>query len=402
MINSHVKQWNLDCPSTHPKLINACRYCVITLPCTCSLTVGQQFIAPTRTNCLNNSLVVSLKYPVNLASLMHFFSSSSIQAHNFSTIYDDVPTISFPKFQINSAFDVSNSLTNLDSSEIDLQKLSEKLKQSSVYHNPIDSLYDMIQTNVDTHTVSNGLVYGLIIFMFVLLASNVYLFYRVFTVSAMVVALTPKTSAFKLIATDIQVTTKSVPNTPCSSITTQELLCYILMIILSVYFITRIARSMLRCIRNFNSELALSHFCVLNNYLSQDKQYCLVARLDPDLSTAGYSVLLKKLRICPTHVVLNGKIQDGLVKFMSISTTNCCRSVLHIEWQPFEIMGGGTSFSSQNLITNINLPFGYKTIIPKVPLRLVFLVGRDAEYHTIPIHETPENQSRSNIYPSLN
>ncbi|KAK3083806.1 hypothetical protein FSP39_003442 [Pinctada imbricata] len=89
----------LDCPSGQ-RIIKGCSFCVMQIPCLCSLTSGNLFLPPKVGSCTNNSDTVTVLHPVNLALIQEFFDPRFHKAIFGDTSFRELRDINFPSFNI--------------------------------------------------------------------------------------------------------------------------------------------------------------------------------------------------------------------------------------------------------------------------------------------------------------
>lgn len=70
-------QLTIDCPSEQ-KILPGCHFCIIDIPCRCSLSTHTLYFAPRLVNCYHQTKQYSTVHPVNLALLQEFFEDTQI------------------------------------------------------------------------------------------------------------------------------------------------------------------------------------------------------------------------------------------------------------------------------------------------------------------------------------
>lgn len=117
----------LDC-SSRQRIIIGCHFCIMQLPCLCSVTSGNLFLPPRIGQCNNASDSVTVLHPVNLALIQEFFDP---QFH--SSIFGDIAfrqylDLKVPKFKIfNHSF--SQYLAADQKQHLSLKKMAKLAKK---------------------------------------------------------------------------------------------------------------------------------------------------------------------------------------------------------------------------------------------------------------------------------
>ena len=96
----NTTQLNLLCAGSLTKSLTGCHFCLITVPCNCSINTTSVFIPHRFLNCHHHSKPITMLHPINLALLQQYFDTKvldSIQAH---TTYPEPLNISVPDFKI--------------------------------------------------------------------------------------------------------------------------------------------------------------------------------------------------------------------------------------------------------------------------------------------------------------
>ncbi|CAG2247995.1 unnamed protein product [Mytilus edulis] len=90
-----TKTLAFDCPSGH-KIEKGCSFCIIHVPCLCSVKTDSIFIPAKIGLCDNNTNTVTIVHPVNLALIQHFFSSETYNSILGDTIFTEPADITLP------------------------------------------------------------------------------------------------------------------------------------------------------------------------------------------------------------------------------------------------------------------------------------------------------------------
>ena len=99
LLVSNISSLFLSCLGEQ-KVVSGCQYCVMTLPCQCSITTNFYVIPPRLTNCLNSSNEITVLHPLNLGLLQYYFSDEILNDIHPSKMFTHLPDVSVPDFQI--------------------------------------------------------------------------------------------------------------------------------------------------------------------------------------------------------------------------------------------------------------------------------------------------------------
>ncbi|XP_033734065.1 uncharacterized protein LOC117323140 [Pecten maximus] len=137
----HITMLALDCPSGQ-KIIKGCTFCVIQIPCRCSLTSDNLFMPPRIGTCKNETRDISVVHPINLALLQEFFPSSEHSSIFGDTSYSKFVHIKLPALKIyNHSF--SQLLANDNKFDLSLKKIAQKAKKGeTVFTSLAESMID--------------------------------------------------------------------------------------------------------------------------------------------------------------------------------------------------------------------------------------------------------------------
>ncbi|XP_052064383.1 uncharacterized protein LOC127704385 [Mytilus californianus] len=109
-----TKTLAFDCPSGH-KIEKGCSFCIIHVPCLCSVKTDSLFIPAKIGLCDNNTSTMTIVHPVNLALIQHFFSSETYNSILGDTTFTDpaditLPNLHFYNHTFNSVIAQDNNL----------------------------------------------------------------------------------------------------------------------------------------------------------------------------------------------------------------------------------------------------------------------------------------------------
>lgn len=112
--------------------ITGCKFCLVKLPCYCSLTYSNLYFPARLTACNSRpKLKPTYFHPVNLALLQQFFNASSIKSISGYTMFPEEVIIDIPAFQIYN-HSMSNIFAKDQKEHLNLKKMVKAVKQDSV------------------------------------------------------------------------------------------------------------------------------------------------------------------------------------------------------------------------------------------------------------------------------
>ncbi|KAK3099326.1 hypothetical protein FSP39_002667 [Pinctada imbricata] len=123
----NIKNLVLNCPSEQ-KVIPGCHFCVIHVPCRCSLSSDTLFFSPRLVNCYNSSSTMTRVHPVNLALLQEFFDESKLNSIFGDTTFPTPINLTIPEFQMfNHSF--SNIVANDQKMHLSLKRIAKATRE---------------------------------------------------------------------------------------------------------------------------------------------------------------------------------------------------------------------------------------------------------------------------------
>ena len=131
----------LDCVE-EKKIIPGCAFCIVNIPCRCSLSTDSLYFSPRLVSCYNSSTTVTVVHPVNLALLQQFFDDSKLDSIFGDTRFPKPINFTFPQFQFyNHTF--SDVLANDRKDHLSLTKIAKAVKKDQkIFHNLAEPLLD--------------------------------------------------------------------------------------------------------------------------------------------------------------------------------------------------------------------------------------------------------------------
>ena len=135
LLLSSISSVTYTCTNLPSRVEQGCNYCIIEVPCFCSIT-ADSFIHPPRiSNCVKDTQITKT-YPVNLALLHSFFQESELQEILSHSTFSEPLHMSLPSFNVyehnySDLVDTSNKL------QFSLQKVVNKAKQNGTIYNSL-------------------------------------------------------------------------------------------------------------------------------------------------------------------------------------------------------------------------------------------------------------------------
>ena len=118
----------LDCKSGK-RMIQGCQFCIIDIPCECSVSTTDMYLPPRLSACHKNT--TSKIHPVNLALLQQFFNDSSLQTIESNSLFNNPLKANIPNFQIYK-HDMHDIIADDRKGHLSLQKMAEAARNESV------------------------------------------------------------------------------------------------------------------------------------------------------------------------------------------------------------------------------------------------------------------------------
>lgn len=116
----------LDCPNGQ-RILKGCFFCIVRLPCRCSITTNNLYLPPRLGKCNNQTDKVTILHPVNLALLQQFFHENSHSTIFGDTIFEELVHVKIPDFHIfNHSF--SKFLANDKEQHLSLKRIAKAVK----------------------------------------------------------------------------------------------------------------------------------------------------------------------------------------------------------------------------------------------------------------------------------
>ncbi|MEW8547942.1 MAG: hypothetical protein AB2693_30925, partial [Candidatus Thiodiazotropha sp.] len=122
---------SMECGKEH-KMIKGCDFCIIKLPCLCSIITSDFYLAPRLTSCHNHTKHVTKIHPVNLILLQHFFSNENTDNIFADTTFTNPVNMTVPKFKLYN-HNMKNILANDNKAHLSLSKMADSAKKRCDY-----------------------------------------------------------------------------------------------------------------------------------------------------------------------------------------------------------------------------------------------------------------------------
>ena len=131
----------LNCPKEE-KVIQGCKFCIVHVPCRCSLSTNSLYFSPRLVNCYNSTTNYTVVHPVNLALLQQYFDESQLSHIFADTTFLQPVNMSVPAFQFyNHSF--QQILANDQESHLNLKRMAKAAKQDQkIFKNLAEPLID--------------------------------------------------------------------------------------------------------------------------------------------------------------------------------------------------------------------------------------------------------------------
>lgn len=150
-----TKVLEFDC-QTGKRMQPGCDFCIVHVPCGCSVSTSNMYLPPRLSQCHNNTQ--SNIHPVNLALLQQFFNGSLLQNVNGNSLFENPLKIEVPKFTIYN-HSMSKIMADDRKSHLSLQKMAKAASQESVVFKSLtDSLLAGSISLEDTWPSSNDII----------------------------------------------------------------------------------------------------------------------------------------------------------------------------------------------------------------------------------------------------
>jgi hypothetical protein len=121
---------SLECFHDH-KMIHGCDFCIFNLPCKCSISTNDHFVAPRLGSCHKNNDNISIVHPVNLALLQHFFDNTFVKNILADTIFQTAVNVTVPNIKL-FEHDMTSVIANDHKAHLSLSKMADIVKHDKI------------------------------------------------------------------------------------------------------------------------------------------------------------------------------------------------------------------------------------------------------------------------------
>lgn len=136
--------WVMQCTGQNSQRIASCGFCVISLPCQCSLVAGDFSVPAHISDCKQHTNGISKLYPINLPAMALLQSDNFVKAGGLSKIFTHEPVVSLPDFELEERkWDKTVQLDN--AYHLDYKKMALAIKNDEkLYKTRSDQLADSV------------------------------------------------------------------------------------------------------------------------------------------------------------------------------------------------------------------------------------------------------------------
>ena len=168
----------LDCPKEQ-QIVPGCAFCIIHVPCRCSVSTSTLYFSPRLVNCYNTSVAMTIVHPVNLALLQEFFDDSKLMSIFGDTTFPSPINLSVPEFQIyNHSF--SEVIAKDQKDHLSLKKIATAVKKDQkVFQSLAEPLVDgLIDISPDWPDLNAWLAISSLGVAIVAICASAYMFFK--------------------------------------------------------------------------------------------------------------------------------------------------------------------------------------------------------------------------------
>ena len=141
LILYHTPLLSMECENEH-KMIKGCDFCIVNLPCQCTILTTEFYLVPRIGSCHNHTKEITMMHPVNLILLQHFFSNSHVENMVADTSFQNPVNINVPHFNMYK-HKMNDILANDKKSHLSIRKMAESARQNkTIYQSLAEPLLD--------------------------------------------------------------------------------------------------------------------------------------------------------------------------------------------------------------------------------------------------------------------
>ena len=171
----NISSLTLQC-SNNTKTIVGCFFCIISLPCNCSVMTLQYYLPERWDGCHHKHQEISKVHPVNLALLQEYFSDKQLKHITSQTTFHRPLNVSIPPFKIYEN-NLSEIIANDKMAHLSLKRMINMSKKNQMFFASLaDSMFSETSYNTEGFpvdlalsilaTVIASLAFGLLLILF--------------------------------------------------------------------------------------------------------------------------------------------------------------------------------------------------------------------------------------------
>ncbi|XP_071092604.1 uncharacterized protein [Haliotis cracherodii] len=180
----------LTCPDGQ-RIITGCSFCMIKLPCLCSIST-QDLTFPAHLGTCQNLTHQDITYlhPVNLALLQHFFEDSTLDTVAGKTLYNEPVNVKIPDFHFYT-HQFAKVIANDHKDHLSLKRMATSVKKNEViFQSLTDSLLDgQINVKSSWFDLSSIIPLGAAVLSVLAIAAIIWMFFKIRALTATITIL---------------------------------------------------------------------------------------------------------------------------------------------------------------------------------------------------------------------
>ena len=132
---------SLECLKEH-KMVRGCDFCIMKLPCQCSVISSDFYLTPRLTACHSDTIEVTKVHPVNLILLQHFFSNDYTNKIFADTAFTYPVNITLPHFKFYN-HQMKNIMANDNKAHLSISKIAASVRNDkTIFQSLAEPLLD--------------------------------------------------------------------------------------------------------------------------------------------------------------------------------------------------------------------------------------------------------------------
>lgn len=146
-----------DCQNFN-KIVKGCNFCLLNIPCMCSVSTDMLFLPKKVDQCQNNSDSVTILHPVNLALIQSFFSSETYNSIMGDTTFTNPAVLNLPNLNFyNHSF--SQFIAQDQQLHFSLKRIAQATKKDKVIFKSLsESMLDGQISAIESWPDFNGII----------------------------------------------------------------------------------------------------------------------------------------------------------------------------------------------------------------------------------------------------